>query len=160
MLDLVYPAWAKRPPGTKQSADFNTATGLRAFSLAFRVNRRAEHHSVKRGIITKDFGKVAGFGPRHRRCQRSRTGLHWLEPGVTAGDDPALTLAHHFFLHSLLRQKQAFQPASSISICDLPPRPKQRNAAIAKFSVKKPLIYLNSAIFHPNLRQIHPSNRI
>src|SRR5450830_500906 len=63
MLDLVYPAWAKRPPGTKQSTDFNTATGLRAFSHAFRVNRRAEHHSVKRGIITKDFRKVAGFGP-------------------------------------------------------------------------------------------------
>jgi len=85
MLDLVYPAWAKRPPGTKQSADFNTATGLRAFSHAFRGNRRAEHHSVKRGIITKDFGKVAGFGTRHRRCQRSRTGLHWPSQRVITG---------------------------------------------------------------------------
>ena len=54
--------------------------------------------------------------------------------------------------HSLFRQRQAFQPASFISICELSLRPKQRNALLAKISAKKPLIYLNLAIFQANLR--------
>ena len=54
--------------------------------------------------------------------------------------------------HSLFRQRQAFQPASFISICELAPRPKQRNALTTKISGKKPLIYLNLAIFQANLR--------
>jgi hypothetical protein len=49
--------------------------------------------------------------------------------------------------YSLFRQKQAFQPASFISICELSLRPKQRNALLAKISGKNPLIYLNLAIF-------------
>src|SRR5471032_959921 len=65
-------------------------------------------------------------------------------------------MASHLFRHSSLRQKQAFQPASPNSICDLPPRPKQRNAATAKFSAKKPLIYLKSANFWANLSQHRP----
>jgi hypothetical protein len=54
--------------------------------------------------------------------------------------------------HSLFRQRQAFQPASFISICELSLRPKQRNALLAKISGKKPLIYLNLAIFQADLR--------
>src|SRR5450830_26695 len=53
--------------------------------------------------------------------------------------------------HSLFHQRQAFQPASFISICELSLRPKQRNALLTKISVKKPLIYLNLAIFQANL---------
>lgn len=54
--------------------------------------------------------------------------------------------------HSLFRQRQAFQPASFISICELSLRPKQRNALLAKISGKKPLIYLNLAIFQADRR--------
>jgi hypothetical protein len=58
--------------------------------------------------------------------------------------------------HSLFRQRQAFQPASFISICELSLRPKQRNALLTKISVKKPLIYLNLAIFQAN-RLLRPA---
>ena len=102
---------------------------------------RAGHHSVKRGIITKDFGKVAGFAARPQR----------IPAAANESPQPGGALSLLLPRHSLFRQRQAFQPASFISICELALRPKQRNALTAKISGKKPLIYLNLAIFQANL---------
>lgn len=85
---------------------------------------------------------MAGFAARPQR----------IPAAANESPQPGGALSLLLPRHSLFRQRQAFQPASFISICELAPRPKQRNALTAKISGKKPLIYLNLAIFQANLR--------
>ena len=144
-MDLVYPAW-----GCPHQAPNNPPPSIPRQGSerpAMRLGKcRAGHHSVKRGIITKDYGEVAGFAARPQRMPAAAN--ESLQPGCAL----SLLLPRH----SSFRQRQAFQPASFISICELSPRPKQRNALQTKISGKKPLICLNLAIFQANLSAISP----
>ena len=85
---------------------------------------------------------MAGFAARPQR----------MPAAANESPQPGSALSLLLPRHSLFRQRQAFQPASFISICELSLRPKQRNALLAKISGKKPLIYLNLAIFQADRR--------